>query len=73
MMEAETAVLGTLLTSIEEPQNAPSKVKFNPRESREYFGGHSGHLCWTIAIGENHTATVYMHKDAWDKLKEMMK
>lgn len=74
MMEAETAVLGTLLTSIEEPQQAPGKIEFAawPKGRLSVQDG-SDHLIWTIAIGKDHTATVLMHKDAWDALKEMMK
>ena len=74
MMNAETAVLGTLLTSIEEPQQAPGKIEFAAYEgTRLLVADGRDHLVWTIAIGKDETATVYMHKDAWDKLREMMK
>lgn len=74
MMEAETAVLGTLLTSIEEPQQAPGKIEFASYEGLTLRRADGrDHFIWTIAIGKDHTATVLMHKDAWNELKEMMK
>ena len=40
---------------------APNRIEFVNRGK--------DHLMWTIGIGKNHTATLYMHKDGLEALR----
>ncbi len=53
------------------PQQAPDQIAFFDGDDNVPNG--KGHLIWTIAIGKDHVATVYMDKEAWEKLQERTK
>lgn len=58
-----------LLTPADEAMAAPGKIEF-----AAYPGGQLSkpdgrdHLMWTVGIGKDHTATIYMHRDDYAAL-----
>jgi hypothetical protein len=70
-MEMTARQLKSLLDESGPPQRAPDKIEFAayPKGGLSVPDG-SDHLTWTIGIGKDHTATIYMHKDAWKELQK---
>lgn len=62
------------LTPEASAQPAPGKIEFASYNQNGDMRAADGtdHMIWTIGIGKDHTATVYMHKDDFKAMRDMI-